>query len=215
MEQNYTIGEKRNPTKWEIEGAKLLRTVKITEEGSRKFHNLTAFLQDTFFEIQDYGINDEISEKIRNQLLKYRRVIPRAQKVAERIFTTPQEETPVKKQTYLDIAIQVIRYATNNELRVKEKLDKNDVLDVMRLVAEYYSVPYEKCITSSRRGEYVLVRTMTALLCSTKTSTVVIGSAINRDHSTVIQVMRKLRRVLEEKPKEMENYLKLRGITGL
>jgi len=218
MKQNYTMDKNRNPTKWEIEGAKLLRGITLSEQENKRYSNLSSFLKDTYFEIQDYGITDETSNKIRNQLLKYKRIIPNAQNIAEHIFAPPlpqEEKKPIKKQTYLDIAIQVIRYHKNNELRGKKKLDASDVLEVLVLVAEYYSVPYEKCISRIRKKEFVLVRAMTALLCAHKTSTIVIGRAINRDHSTVIHHISKLQETLRENPKEMDNYHKLIGITGL
>lgn len=206
---NFTTDrDKRKPTQWEIEGAKALRLIK-----HEKLPDLVSFLQDTYFDIQDNGIDDITSDKIRKNLMRYRSIIPKAQELARNIHIVPRIKHG--KQTMLDIHMNILRYSANFEIKQKGLLSKRDIKAVLNKVCEYYGFDIEVVESKSRKHEYVTARALTALICEPKSSLTLVGSAINRKHSSVINIVKKLKKEMGEKPQLKQDYFKLRSITGL
>ena len=203
-----TDRDKRKATQWEIEGAKQLRSIK-----HEKLPDLVAFLQDTYFDIQDNWIDDIISDKIRKNLIRYRATIPKAQELARNIHTVPRIKHG--KQTMLDIHMNILRYSANFEIKQKGLLSKRDIKAVLNKVCEYYDFDIEAVESNSRKHEYVTARALTSLICEPKSSLTLIGNAINRKHSSVINIIKKLKKEMGDKPQLKQDYLKLRAITGL
>lgn len=201
----------RKPTEAEIEGAKMLRSL------SASLPTLQNFFNNVYFHIQDNGISDSISEKIRRNLSINKNKLKGAESIIERIYCAPEIKKPtVRVQlTWLDIHVAIC----NNDHRIaanKKRIGVNAMEEIIKAVSEYFNIPEDLIKSKSRKKELVYARDIFAYACYPKAKFIAIGNFLGgRNHSTIIKSIGRVQYGIEHNAEMLKDYRNIKNTLEL
>jgi len=131
---------------------------------------------------------------------------------------TPLDEYAGKETAHLrvitwDQLVQIAHALPPTQLYKKRQHPQPDAAAI-RLVAEFYAVEDHDIIGQSRKGKHSLPRKMACLLMRDigEMSYDEIGHVLNRDHTTILYLVRSAQEMCNESPSHRTVYLKLRQV---
>jgi len=195
----------RKPTDAEIEGARLLRSLK---SGIPTIQN---FYDNTYFDIQDNGISEKTSERIRRNLVDNKNMLKGAAEVISKIYLDPVNKPVLKKKelTWLDIHIAVCNTVHTIE-KSKRKFTEEELENMASVIAEICNVTVSNMKSKSRKRDVVIARCFFSYICYDKLSYAKIGFFLGgRGHATVRNAVLNIK---EEMNKDAELLLKYNTI---
>jgi len=206
-----TLDELRKPTSAEIEGAKLLRSLKSN------LQSLQHFFDNTYFTIQDNGISDRTSERIHRLLLLNKSKLIGASEVAEKIYVPEEIKKPVKRNTieWIDIHVAVCNaYTKANNL--ERKISEEDMNMVVGAIANYFDTTTEMLKGQSRKAKYVMARMFFTYICYPKVTFAKIGRFLgNRNHATIIKYVSNMKYDLAHNAEVLKRYSEVKNLIEL
>ncbi len=206
-----SLDELRKPTEAEIEGARLLRSLRSN------LQSLQHFFDNTYFAIQDNGISDRTSERIHRLLLLNKSKLVGAAEVAEKIYVPEEIKKPVKRSAieWIDIHVAVCNaYTKANDL--EKKISEDDMNVIIGGIANYFDTTIEMLKSNSRKAKYVMARMFFAYICYPKVTFAKIGKFLGgRNHATIMKYVSNMKYDLAHNAEVTKRYSEVKNLIEL
>lgn len=175
----------RPPTDTEIEGAKMLRSLKS------HLPNIQHFFNNVYFDIQDNGITEKTAEKIRRNLMLNRHKMVGVDAILEKMNVVPEVKRFARKReiTWLDIHVAICN-SDRERKNGKKVFTTKDMEELLSIVAEEFGVSTEDIKGKSKKQIYFKPRMVFSYICYSKLSFAKIGAFLGgRGHSTILSAV--------------------------